>query len=105
MSGPQPRCSISSQKPLAVPFVTSNSAINTTHRRTTYPGEIRAKENTSLNESRWRHTLIIKGFGISRALLAMVEPECRTRQTHFSEFVRYAIVAAMERGRYQAVAE
>jgi hypothetical protein len=38
--------------------------------------------------------------GISPALLAMAEPECRTRQTHFSEFARCAIVAAMKRGRH-----
>jgi hypothetical protein len=38
--------------------------------------------------------------GISPALLAMAEPECRTRQTHFPEFARCAIVAAMKRGRH-----
>ena len=43
--------------------------------------------------------------GISPAPLAMVQPECQTRQTHFPEFARYAIVAAMKRGRYQAVAD
>ena len=47
----------------------------------------------------------IKGFRISPSLLAMVDSECQSRHTHFSEFVRYALVATMKRGRYSAVAE
>jgi hypothetical protein len=57
-----------------------------------------------LNDPKWRHT-VIKGFRISPALFEMVESECRSRRTHFSEFIRYAIVATMKRGRYQAVSE
>jgi hypothetical protein len=62
------------------------------------------KENGTLNELKWKHTLI-KGFRISPALLAMVESECLSRKTHFSEFIRHAIVVAMKRGRYQAAVE
>jgi hypothetical protein len=29
----------------------------------------------------------------------MVQSECQARRTHFSEFVRYAVIAAMKRGR------
>jgi hypothetical protein len=67
-------------------------------------GSDQSKENTTLNESKWKNTLI-KGFRISPSLLAMVESECRARNTHFSEFIRYALVATMKRGRYAAVAE
>jgi hypothetical protein len=67
-------------------------------------GSEQTKENITLNESKWKHTLI-KGFRISPTLLAMVESECRARKTHFSEFMRHALVATMKRGRYQAVAE
>jgi hypothetical protein len=67
-------------------------------------GGTSAKENTTLNESKWKHTLV-KGFRISPSLLAMVESECRARQTHFSEFIRYALVATMKRGRYTAITE
>jgi hypothetical protein len=42
---------------------------------------------------------------ISLVLLEMIQSECRSRNTHFSEFVRYAIVATMKRGRNQAIAE
>jgi hypothetical protein len=65
---------------------------------------IQAQENTSLNESKWKNTLI-KGFRVSPALLAMVESECQARNTHFSEFIRHAIVATVKRGRYQAITE
>jgi hypothetical protein len=57
-----------------------------------------------LNDSKWKHSLI-KGFRISPALLAMVESECQARKTHFSEFIRHALVVTMKRGRYQAFAE
>jgi hypothetical protein len=67
-------------------------------------GRDQAKENAPLNENKWKNTQI-KGFRISPSLLAMVESECRSRNTHFSEFIRYAIVATVKRGRYQAVAE
>jgi hypothetical protein len=67
-------------------------------------GRNQAKEGSTLNESKWRHTLI-KGFRISPSLLAMVESECRARNTHFSEFIRHSIVAMVKRGRYQAVAQ
>jgi hypothetical protein len=67
-------------------------------------GRAQAKENTTFNVSKWKHTLI-KGFRISPSLLAMVESECKSRKTHFSEFIRYAIVATMKRGRHQAISE
>ena len=67
-------------------------------------GRLLSKENTTLNETKWKHTLI-KGFRISPALLAMVESECRARNTHFSEFIRHALVVTMKRGRYQAAME
>jgi len=66
--------------------------------------DAKPKENTTSNENIWRHSLI-KGFRISPSLLAMVESECRARKTHFSEFIRYAIVATVKRGRYAATAE
>jgi hypothetical protein len=64
----------------------------------------RSKGETTLNESKWRHTLI-KGFRISPALFKIVQSECQARRTNFSDFVRYAIVGTMKRGRYQAAAE
>ena len=67
-------------------------------------GRNQTKENATLNELKWKNTLI-KGFRISPALFAMVESECRARQTHFSEFIGHALVATMKRGRYQATAE
>jgi hypothetical protein len=67
-------------------------------------GSDQSKENITLNENKWKHTLI-KGVRISPSLLAMVESECRVRKMHFSEFIRHAIVAMAKRGRYQAAAE
>jgi len=62
------------------------------------------QENNTLNESKWKPTLI-KGFRISPSLLAMVESECQSRKTHFSEFMRHALVVTMKRGRYGALSE
>jgi hypothetical protein len=33
---------------------------------------------------------------------SQVEPECRATKSHFSEFIRYAVVATMKPDRYQA---
>jgi hypothetical protein len=52
-------------------------------------------------ETKWKQT-IIKSFRLSPALLASIEAECRVRGTQFSEFMRYAAIAALKPGRYQA---
>jgi hypothetical protein len=52
-------------------------------------------------ETKWKQT-IIKSFRMSPALLNLVEAECRAKRTRFSKFVRYAVIAALKPGRYQA---
>ena len=52
-------------------------------------------------EAKWKQT-IIKSFRLSPALLDMIDTECRVQRTHFSKFVRYAVIAALKPGRYQA---
>jgi hypothetical protein len=51
-----------------------------------------------LNQTKWKHAN--QGFRTSPAPFEMVQSECRSRKTRFSEIIRYAIVvAALKRGR------
>jgi hypothetical protein len=72
--------------------------INTTHDRNNKP-----KEDYLSYETKWKKTEI-KSFRLSPSLLEMVQSECQSRRTHFSDFVRYAVIVAMKRGRGRAAA-
>jgi hypothetical protein len=72
---------------------------------TTYVEAVKRVMNTHMAGHSLARTDQPNAFRLRPSLLKMIQSECRAERTDFSEFMRYATIAAMERGRYQAVSE
>ena len=51
----------------------------------------------ALTDNHWKKS-IFRSFRLSPALLEMIQTECKFRNIDFSDYIRYAALAAMKRG-------